>query len=628
MLNIEAQACGLAIDLVLIYFFIKHDRVGLFSERLFGISLFANTVCIILDIVSVFAIVYEEYYTPFWTSVICKSYLVFLLICSYMGFVYSYTDVIHLRKNNVFAYSHRILYTIAIILIYVLPIEWVCKEDQIFSLGPAVQCTYIFAPICIVSAILITITYRKQINPHRRKAVRAWMLIAIIAAGIQFAFPKLLLVGFGSSIGMMILYAELENPEVYLDRATGIFSISTLDRYITQCYESHKRFSMILICINEDLHADQDTMHRILVELSEFLHSFPSAKIFRGQGNHFDLVYRERAGNTQEIESALNLDVIRKRFEEPWAGSHYISPVFLYIKDSRIAETQEELSAICDYYKNEVTDEAKTIFLTAESGSHIKEVNSMICEIKKAIENDRVEVFYQPIYSIKEEKFVSAEALARLRDDTGNIIMPGRFIPVAEKYGMIEQIGERVFRKTCLALTDTNMRELGIRYVEVNLSIAQCENTKLASTYKRIMEDLSLEPNHINLEITESSALTKRNVMLENMNSLISLGCEFSLDDFGTGESNLNYIMDMPVQIVKFDRSMTQEYFKSDRAKIVMNATIRMIQELGLKIVAEGIETKDQLDTMAELGVDYIQGYYFSKPLPQNEFLGFIASTN
>ena len=112
------------------------------------------------------------------------------------------------------------------------------------------------------------------------------------------------------------------------------------------------------------------------------------------------------------------------------------------------------------------------------------------------------------------------------------------------------------------------------------------------------------------------------------MNSLISLGCEFSLDDFGTGESNLNYIMDMPVQIVKFDRSMTQEYFKSDRAKIVMNATIRMIQELGLKIVAEGIETKDQLDTMAELGVDYIQGYYFSKPLPQNEFLGFIASTN
>ena len=628
MLNIEVQTCGLVIDLVLIYFYLKHDRVGLYSERLFGISLFANTACIILDILSIFGIVYEEYTKPIVTEAFCKAYVISLVLCAYLAFVYSYTDILHLRKNTAFNYSHRTICVIGVVLIAILPISWVCNDHKMYSYGPSVQTTYIFAPLFILSSLIFTFVYAKQMNPHRRKAVRAWMLIEMIAAGIQLVFPNLLLVGFGSSLGMIVLYAELENPEVYLDRISGCFSIATLDQYINQCFLTHKKFSMILICINEDMHANQEELNRILVEISEFLHSFPSAKLFRGQGNHFDLVYRERPGNTQEIESALNLDVIRKRFEEPWAGDHYLSPVFLYIKDSGIAETQEELSSICDYYKNEISTKSKTVFLTEESGSHIKEVNSMIQEIKKAIENDKVEVFYQPIYSIKEGKFVSAEALARLRDDTGNIIMPGRFIPVAEKYGLIEQIGERVFRKTCLALTSTNMRELGIRYVEVNLSIAQCENTKLASTYQKIMDEHSLSPNHINLEITESSALTNRGAMLDNMNSLISLGCEFSLDDFGTGESNLNYIMDMPVHIVKFDRSMTQEYFKSERAKIVMDATIRMIQQLGLRIVAEGIETKEQLDTMAALGIDYIQGYYFSKPLPQNEFLGYIANNN
>ena len=142
------------------------------------------------------------------------------------------------------------------------------------------------------------------------------------------------------------------------------------------------------------------------------------------------------------------------------------------------------------------------------------------------------------------------------------------------------------------------------------------------------MKREQVDPRYINLEITESSTLHYRNILLENMNLLSDLGCSFSLDDFGTGESNLNYIVDMPVQIVKFDRDMVQNYFRNDRAKIVMRATVSMIKTMGLKIVAEGVETKEQLDAMEELGVDYIQGYYFSKPLQEKDFLRFIETNN
>ena len=126
----------------------------------------------------------------------------------------------------------------------------------------------------------------------------------------------------------------------------------------------------------------------------------------------------------------------------------------------------------------------------------------------------------------------------------------------------------------------------------------------------------------------KEGSIVKRKRLMENMNKLIDYGVTFSLDDFGNGQSNLNYIVDMPVQIVKFDRDMIQSYFKNEKAKLVLNATMRMVHDMGLKVVSEGVETKEQLDMLVELGIDYIQGYYFSKPLPADEFMAFMIENN
>jgi EAL domain-containing protein (putative c-di-GMP-specific phosphodiesterase class I) len=142
------------------------------------------------------------------------------------------------------------------------------------------------------------------------------------------------------------------------------------------------------------------------------------------------------------------------------------------------------------------------------------------------------------------------------------------------------------------------------------------------------MEQYGVKPSMINLEVTESASIRMRNVFMQNMDRLIDYGVTFSLDDFGSGQSNLNYIVDMPVEIVKFDRDMTQSYFEKSKGKLVMETATRMILDLGLKIVSEGVETKVQLEAMKKLGVQYIQGYYFSKPLPENEFLAFVKEKN
>ena len=629
MLNIEVQMCGLIIDILLIYFAFKHDRVGLYSERVFLISIFANTLCVALDISSIIAIANADRLPVIVVDAVSKLYLVMLVAVSYLALVYISSDIPSLKASRRYKYGNFIFFAAAAFLIMILPIDYYHEGRATYSYGPATVATYIFAPFFILSTLGLTFCYSKILNKHRRKAVRAWMIVEIIAACIQFTSPQLLLVGFGSSIGLTILYAELENPEAYLDRLTGVFSTSTLWEYLKQLYANHTPFSVTVIVTPDEWKLSAEAEKSILIEMTDYLRSFSNAKLFRCTGNCFMMVYDKNTLETHEIESTFNLDVIKQKFSKPWFnGSEQIPAGFLYSPDSLVFESSEEFYEVYQHFKADSLDTDDTIILNIEAGSHIREFQQTVRLIKDAIADDRVEVFYQPIYSVHEKKFVSAEALARLRDREGGIVMPGRFIPVAEEYGLIERIGEIVFEKSCLALKESHMRKYGIRYVEVNLSVSQCENEKLAEKFHSIMKELDLPPETINLEITETSTLNQRNVLLDNMRNLKELGCTFSLDDFGTGESNLNYIVDMPVDIVKFDRTMTQDYFTNERAKLVMSATIRMIKDLGMKIVAEGIETKEQLDCMIELGVDYIQGFYFSKPLPHDDFVSFIQAKN
>lgn len=142
------------------------------------------------------------------------------------------------------------------------------------------------------------------------------------------------------------------------------------------------------------------------------------------------------------------------------------------------------------------------------------------------------------------------------------------------------------------------------------------------------MDKYSIDPKDIVLEITESASVLEKQILLQNMNELRKIGVRFALDDFGTGQSNLNYIVDMPIDIVKFDRGMTSAYFANGKGKPVMDAAMGMIQKLELEIVSEGIEQKEQFKKLDEMGIDYIQGYYFSKPRDSKEFLSFIRNEN
>lgn len=245
--------------------------------------------------------------------------------------------------------------------------------------------------------------------------------------------------------------------------------------------------------------------------------------------------------------------------------------------------------------------------------------------IERTLENPKsFKVYYQPIYSIKENKVVAAEALLRLFDVELGEIPTEEFVYVAEKNGKIIELGQNVLRQVCEFLQRQIKESFEIRYIQINLSIFESLREELPYEMEEILAEYGVEPEKINLEIKESALKKKDNVLTRNMEKLLEKGVHFSLDDYGTGASALTYIINFPFQIVKIDRDVLWNAMEDEHAMMALCASINMIKDMNMKIVVEGVESQEVAERLKKMGCDFLQGYYFSKPMPEEEFLDYL----
>lgn len=189
---------------------------------------------------------------------------------------------------------------------------------------------------------------------------------------------------------------------------------------------------------------------------------------------------------------------------------------------------------------------------------------------------------------------------------------------------MIMQIGNYVFDSVCKFTTENKLWEYGIEYIEVNLSPVECMQVNLHERILAVMSEYGLDRRYINLEITETAAVGSNELINANMDALILAGLSFSLDDYGTGFSNTTKLIELPFKIIKLDKSILWLAMKDQQAMSVLRHTVSMLTELYREIVVEGVETKEQVVILSELGCNYLQGFYFSKPIPGGEFLQYL----
>jgi len=247
----------------------------------------------------------------------------------------------------------------------------------------------------------------------------------------------------------------------------------------------------------------------------------------------------------------------------------------------------------------------------------VKEILKLETDLRRAVEKDEFYINYQPIYSLENEKIEGFEALARWNHMTFGDIQPAKFIPLAEEIGLIDTLGEHILRKACMQMQSLNetMPDSSKMILSVNLSCKQFANPNLVTKIKRVLEDTNFPGNKLKLEITESVFFEHQEKAVEMLYQLRDIGIEINIDDFGTGYSNLNYLMKLPISTLKIDRSFISPTESNASNSEIVRAIVMLARNLGMKVIAEGVETQEQLDELKKLNCEGAQGYFFAAPM-------------
>ncbi|MCI1955728.1 MAG: EAL domain-containing protein [Oscillospiraceae bacterium] len=235
------------------------------------------------------------------------------------------------------------------------------------------------------------------------------------------------------------------------------------------------------------------------------------------------------------------------------------------------------------------------------------------------MKNDRFLIYYQPLYTVSDGKFTEAEALLRLKDADGKFVPPDEFIPVAERSGLIVDIGGMVLDKVCRYIRELLSCRVDIDSISVNLSVVQLMQDDVVERLLGIIRRNGISPNRIVLEVTESTLISNYAVVGEKIRRLSAAGIQFALDDFGTGYSNITNVIDLPFDGIKLDKSLIWDSVVNERCSVMIRDLTRTFKNISLGVTAEGVETQAH-DRFARLcGCDKIQGYRYAKPLPVSQ---------
>lgn len=393
-----------------------------------------------------------------------------------------------------------------------------------------------------------------------------------------------------------------------------------LPRLIARAQRESARLALLYIDLDHFKNVNDSLGHGIGDRLLESI-----AKRLRGSVSGNDLVVRMGGDEFVVVASGLPsvsvIDSIARRIRKELSEPVELDGVSLSVAPSigisvfpDDGATPEELLKHADIALYQAKDRGRSthLFFTAEMNARLSERLGMERALRRAIDAGEFFVEYQPSFDLRTLRPVSFEALVRWRTAEGELVPPSRFIPVAEHSGAIVEIGEWVLRRVCAQLADWQRANVPLLPVSVNLSVRQFEQPGLADTVADIVRGAGIESRLLYFEITETGAMRTSEQNLGALHALRNLGCRIMVDDFGTGYSSLSYLKHLPIDTLKIDRAFVRDMAVDTNDAAIVSAIVGIAKSLGLHLVAEGIESAEQLECLRKLGCEHGQGFLFS----------------
>ena len=600
---------------------------------MFAHMLTATLLAAIFDVLSAsFGARYGE--VPIWVNYLCDE--VYLVATNGITYVY-YAYIYILTKKKDVGFWRMVgvgfPYVVEIVLILSSPYTgWIFNyDDGSYAHGELSIFLYIVSFGYILASIVRTFVFRKALSKGRAGFIICYTLVMLVMVIFQALYPTLMIVQYGAAISCLIIYFSLENPAAYKDPELNIYNLRALYEIYHHGVRSGRHFQVFAIKVEglKDLSSlfGLEVQDEILQDVADVIDARAQEKqMFRISEEEFCVFGKKSSDDWEILKSNLG-----NRFRQPFVFRdmeiNLGARMCLLQHPQEWPKADDALDMIRLALHKATTDSEQPIVLADEMELEEGRRDTYIIQaMKRALENHGFDIYYQPIYSTREGRFVQVEALIRLFDERLGKVGPDEFIPLAEKKGLITEIGAYVFSEVCTMLKREQLWEWGIERVDVNLSGIQCMQENLAERLIDIMDAYKVPYKAITFEVTETAAVISKTALRRNMEILLQKGINFSMDDYGSGYSNTMTIIDYPFSDVKLDKSMLWSAMGNTQAMQALKHTISMLDDMGFEIIAEGVETTEMAAKLQALGCTLHQGFYYAKPLAEEEFIQLVKN--
>lgn len=625
--NYDYALATIPIQVVLFAFFVQQRSLPIRQSRTFIAVMAANFIMTVTDIIACEMNEIWTSYSLFAVYGINMAYFVGFLLRGWYLFRYTAEEVYGWKHINRFVY-HAAAIPVCIMLLLVMTTpftDWVFGfYDGIgYKNGIMYRGIYYSTYFYIAASFAVIFYCRHEADTAER--LRLYFFNGILIAGIfmRGLFVDTLVTSYFSLMAILVIYLGTQNPGNYMEKRGGVFNTYALYMMVRE-YVPERKIGIYAFCIknyNEvrELYGGP-RMDEAITQMGTWLRqNMVDQQIFYLRSGAFVLI-----SLSAESQKGLKEKIV-ERFTLPWGVG--ATDIYLNIGTMHFSEevTIQSVSTMMEGLRmalNQLGNEKQINHIEVD-----KEYVDLLCHrvqvrraVEEAVENDQVEIYLQPIVSAQTYQLVGAEALARIIDPKLGFLSPRDFIPIAERSGSFSLFGKQVFRKGCAFLAEYGDELPMLKWLNVNLSPIQCMDRTLSHTFSEIRDTYGIDAKRIHLEITEEVFMSPE-VLDQQLEKMRKKGFQFVLDDYGSGYSNALMVKSIPFVNVKIDMGMVRAHF-SNPDNVLPN-TIRAFRDMGAEVTVEGVETAEMAKALRDMGAVYLQGYYFAKPMPIEDFVEY-----
>lgn len=625
----QYDVCAFFITTALFIIYRMRARYLSQSNKMFLRLIIFDGLASLFDVISCFLISYP-YVCPMWINYLFSlGYLFFYNMTAVLYFTYIYMLSECKRCDRGIKWAINGLIIFYLFSIFSSPwTHFVAYFDEYmeYQHGPLMAVLYILPFGLFIWEMLLFVNNKNKFNRYQLLSSIGIILSMTISISITIIFPKMLVGQFFMALIMFFIYVTFENPAYHTYHDTQCLNRQAFFEDLP----FHQNCDMMIIEFADFDYIEQNNEFHVMdlyrKKIADTLHSFFKSDVY----NIADSIYVLLVKNDDHSVLSRSTEIIRQLQNEhiqiPEHSQQF--KINLYYVKRVDYYSPKEIELFTQYLKESIYTKEEGLQKLSEIRSKINRQSDILHAIRNALEHDKFEIYYQPIYDVEKQNFHSAEALIRLFDDNLGFINPEEMIVIAEQNGYIDQIGNVVFEKVCRFIHEYQLAEKGIQYIEINLSPKQCLKMNIVPCYLDIMHKYNILPGQINLEVTETAEFGFNRQVMENLHYFANIGIDIALDDYGSGYACPNYLIQIPFTHVKIDKAILWSALEDEKASIILKSMISMIHSLGKKIIVEGVENEKMIDLLSSESCEYYQGYYYSKPICEKDFVDFILNQN